>query len=460
MSERTVDLSAGPREWLGLAVLVLPTLLLSMDVTVLYLAIPSLTADLRPSPGELLWIADAYGFLIAGFLVTMGTLGDRVGRRRLLLIGAAAFLVASVVAAYAPTAQSLILARGLLGIAGATLMPSTLALIGGMFRDARQRGVAIGVWGAGLSGGVALGPVAGGILLERYWWGSAFLLAVPVMALLLVAGPVLLPEHRDAGAGRPDLVSVLLSLAGILPVVYGIKRLAEGGHPTLALLAVGAGLVAVTVFLRRQRTLASPLVDVRLFADRPFRVALTVLLVSLACVAGMYLFVTLYLQRVVGLSPLGAGLWLLPSALAMILTSVVAPMLVRRIPLPRLLALSLTVSASGFLLLTRLDGGPGVGTLVAGMVLVYLGSGPIMALGTETVLNAAPAERAGSASALSETSVELGLALGVAVLGSIGTFLQREHSFTTGVTVVAWIGAALLTALAALTVIALSRRTR
>ncbi|MEU4807134.1 MFS transporter [Actinosynnema sp. NPDC023587] len=451
MSDRQLETPAGPREWLGLAVLVLPTALLSMDATVLYLALPSLAAELAPSPGQLLWISDAYGFLVAGFLVTMGSLGDRIGRRRLLLVGAAAFLVVSVSAAYAPTAELLIVARGLLGVAGATLMPSTLALIGGMFRDPRQRGVAIGLWSAGLSAGVALGPVAGGLLLEWFWWGSVFLLAVPVMLLLLVAGPILLPEHRDPDPGRLDLASVVLSLAAVLPVVYGIKHLAEGGSvlPGVVALVLGAG--AGSVFLRRQRVLDLPLIDLRLFAARPLRNALLVLLAALACVAGVYLFAALYLQREVGLSPLRAGLWLVPCAVAMIATSVAAPSLARRIPVHRLLAGSLVVSALGFLVLVWTPEEQGVVPLVVGLVLIYLGQGPVMALSTDVVVGAAPPGRAGAASALSETSVEFGLALGVAVLGSLGTFVQRGHDSTTGLAVVAGIGFVVLLGLALLT---------
>ncbi|QFU88408.1 MFS transporter [Amycolatopsis sp. YIM 10] len=448
MPDRQLEISAGPREWLGLAVLVLPTALLSMDATVLYLALPSLAAELAPSPGQLLWISDAYGFLVAGFLVTMGTLGDRIGRRRLLLIGAAAFLVTSVLAAFAPTAGLLIVARGLLGIAGATLMPSTLALIGGMFRDPRQRGTAIGLWSAGLSGGVALGPIAGGLLLEWFWWGSVFLLAVPVMVLLLLTGPFLLPEHRDPEPGKLDLASVALSLAAVLPVVYGIKHLAEGGSALPGGIALALGAGAGVVFLRRQRRLSVPLIDLRLFAARPFRNALVVLLGALACVAGVYLFAALYLQQEAALSPIEAGLWLVPSAAAMVLTSVAAPALTRRLPVHRVLAWSLVVAALGFLVLAWTSG---IAPLVIGLVLIYLGLGPVMALSTDIVVSAAPPDRAGAASALSETSVEFGLALGVAVLGSVGTFVQSRHDFTTGLTAVAAIGVAVLLAMAALT---------
>lgn len=418
---------AGAKEWLGLAVLALPTLLLSVDATVLYLALPHLGADLRPSGAETLWIIDVYGFMIAGFLITMGTLGDRIGRRKLLMIGALAFGVASVAAAYATDPALLIGARALLGIAGATLMPSTLALITTMFHDPGQRGAAIGVWAACFSAGVAAGPLIGGALLELFWWGSVFLLAVPVMVLLLVAAPILLPESRDPQPGRLDLVSVLLSLAAILPVIYGLKVVASDGVEAGAVAAVVVGLVAAVVFVRRQRSLPDPLLDVRLFARPAFLGALLALLVGLAVVGVVYMFVTQYLQMVAGHSPLAAGLWLLPSAVAMIVASMAAPALARRVPAGRLVAAALVVSAAGYLLLAFVDGPGGLAPAVIGLVVVYLGIGPMMALGTELVVGAAPPARAGSAAAMSETSMELGLALGVAVLGSVGTAVYRNE---------------------------------
>src|SRR6188474_2903990 len=188
---------AGRREWLGLAVIALPCVLYSMDLTVLELAVPRLSADLKPTAAQLLWILDIYGFLVAGSLITMGTLGDRIGRRRLLMIGAAAFGVASVIAAFSTSAEMLIATRALLGLAGATLAPSTLSLIRNMFLDQQQRTVAIGIWISSYSVGAAIGPLVGGILLEHFWWGSVFLIGVPVMVLLLVVGPMLLPEFRD-----------------------------------------------------------------------------------------------------------------------------------------------------------------------------------------------------------------------------------------------------------------------
>src|SRR5688572_32719345 len=220
---------AGRREWLGLAVIALPCVLYSMDLTVLNVAVPHLSADLQPSSSQLLWIIDIYGFLVAGFLITMGTLGDRIGRRRLLLIGAVAFGLGSVLAAFSTSAEMLIVARALLGVAGATLAPSTLSLIFNMFHDPQQRTFAIGVWIASYSAGAAIGPLLGGVMLEFFWWGSVFLLGVPVMALILIAGPRLLPESKDPDAGRLDLTSAALSIVAVLAVIYGFKQIAEDG---------------------------------------------------------------------------------------------------------------------------------------------------------------------------------------------------------------------------------------
>ncbi|MFC9970430.1 MFS transporter [Spirillospora sp. NPDC127200] len=416
---------AGPREWGGLAVLSLPTVLLGLDVTVLYLALPSLAEDLRPSGTEALWIMDAYGFLIAGFLITMGTLGDRIGRRRLLMIGAAAFGAVSVVAAYSESAELLIAARAALGIAGATLMPSTLALISNMFGDARQRSVAIGVWATSFALGMALGPLVGGAMLARFWWGSAFLLAVPVAVVLLVAAPVLVPEYRAPRRGRFDLLSVALSLGAILPVIYAVKRFAEEGPdaPTIVSSALGLGFAAL--FVRRQGRLASPLLDVRLFADRTFSAALSILLVGLVGVGGVMLLVTQQLQLVEELSPIEAGAWMGPPALMMFVAAIGSPLVARRVRPGTVVAGALALSTVGYVLLTQVDATGGVTLIVIGFGLVYLGLGTIAALGTDLVVGAAPPEKAGSAAAMSETVQELGLAMGVAILGSLATAVYR-----------------------------------
>ncbi|MER6522661.1 MFS transporter [Streptomyces sp. NPDC001553] len=417
---------AGPREWLGLAVLALPTLLLSIDVSVLHLAVPHISEGLDPSAAQMLWIIDIYGFLIAGFLVTMGTLGDRIGRRKLLLIGAAAFGVASLAAVFADSPAMLIAARAAMGIAGATLMPSTLALIINMFRDGRQRGVAIAVWVTMFSVGIALGPVVGGAMLEYFWWGSVFLLGVPIMGLLLVAGPILLPEYRDEDAGRLDLTSVALSLAAILPIIYGLKEIANDGVGPIPILALVAGLIVGVLFVRRQRTLASPLLDLELFGNRTFRTALITLLLSMLVAGGTYLTVTQYLQLVGGLSPMKAGLYLLPAAFALIVTAVVSPMAASRFRPAYVVAAGLAVSGIGHLMLSLADSSSGVAQVVTGFAFVYAGGGPLIALGTDIVVGSARPEQAGSAAAISETSTELGMALGVALLGSLGTAVYRS----------------------------------
>lgn len=416
---------AGRREWVALAVLALPTLLVSMDLTVMYLAVPHISADLHPSSSQLLWIADIYGFLIAGSLITMGTLGDRVGRRRLLMIGAVAFAVVSVLTALSTSAAMLIASRALLGVAGATLMPSTLALIRNLFADARQRTVAIGVWVSTFSAGAAIGPVFGGVLLDHFWWGSVFLLGVPVMGVLVVLGPLLLPEFRDPNAGRLDLTSVALSLAGVLAVIYGLKQIAENGVGWVPALSMALGLGAGATFVLRQGRLADPLIDLRLFRTTAFSAALTTETLALFAYSGTYLFLTQYLQLVYGLTPLQAGLWLLPATAGTVLGSTLTPLLVRRVRPAMILGTSLIVAALGFGVLTQVDVASGLGIVIMASVVFDVGIVPSVTLGTDIVVGAAPPERAGAASAISETATELGLALGVAVIGSIGTAAYR-----------------------------------
>ncbi|WP_246025632.1 MFS transporter [Saccharopolyspora antimicrobica] len=410
---------------MGLAVLALPTLLLALDQSVLFLALPHLTEDLRPTGTQMLWIMDVYGFMMAGFLVTMGTLGDRIGRRKLLLIGAVLVGAASVTAAFSTSAEMLITTRALLGIAAASLMPSTLALISNMFQEPHQRGRAIAVWASCFMAGTALGPVIGGVLLEFFWWGSVFLLGVPIMVVLLIAAPFVLPEYRDPDGGRLDLFSVVLSLAAILPVVYGLKVLARDGWQLLPLAAIAAGTAVGAVFVRRQRKLAHPLLDLRLFRYGAFTASLLILMITMVTTGGSYLFITGFLQMVAGLSPMQAGLWMVPSALASIAAAMAAPILVKRLPMGVVIGAGLGLTAAGYLLIAFVDAVGGLPLLVTGFVIVFLGTGPIGALGTNLVVSSAPPERGGSAASLSETSGELGVSLGVAALGSLGTALYR-----------------------------------
>jgi DHA2 family multidrug resistance protein-like MFS transporter len=418
---------AGWREWIGLAVIALPCLLVTMDLTVLYLAVPDLSADLAPTSSQLLWILDIYGFLIAGSLVTMGTLGDRIGRRRLLLIGAAAFGAVSVLAAFSRSAEMLIVARALLGVAGATLAPSTLSLIRNMFADPGQRALAVGVWVTSFSAGAVVGPLAGGLLLEFFWWGSVFLLAVPAMAVLLAVGPALLPEYRDPGAGRLDLVSAALSLVGVLAVVYGLKRVAEDGLGWAPTLSVLAGLAVGAAFVLRQRGLTDPLIDLRLFRAPAFGASLAAIAIAMVVMSGTFLFTAQYLQLVLGLPPLQAGLWTVPQFVGLIAGSVLAPLVARRLRPASVMAGGLALAAAGFATLARVDAASGLALLVAGSVVFSFGLAPVFALGTDIIVGAAPPEHAGAASGISETGNELGGALGIAILGSIGAAAYRDR---------------------------------
>jgi MFS transporter, DHA2 family, multidrug resistance protein len=423
-----IDVSrAGRREWVGLGVIALPCLLYSMDLTVLYLAVPSLTADLEPTSTELLWITDIYGFMLAGFLITMGTLGDRIGRRRLLLIGAAAFGVGSVLAAFSTSVEMLIVTRALLGLAAATLAPSTLSLIRNMFLDPRQRTFAIGVWTTSFSVGAALGPLLGGVLLEFFWWGSVFLVAVPVMLLLLALGPRLLPEYRDPNAGRLDLVSAGLSVLAMLALVYGLKEIAAGGLEGTPLLSLLLGVGVGLLFVRRQQTLADPLIDLRLFRSRTFSTALAAITSTFAVMFGTFLFIAQYLQLVLGYSPLEAGLWTAPSSFGFIAGAMLSSVLVRMVRPAFVIAGGLALAAAGLVLLAQVGSDSSVALVVAASVILSLGVAAPVTLLTDLIVGCVPPERAGVASGISETGTELGGALGIAVLGSIGVAVYRNE---------------------------------
>jgi DHA2 family multidrug resistance protein-like MFS transporter len=499
VSVPSADVRATRREWFGLAVIVLPCLLVSMDLSVLFYALPFISAELSPSSAELLWIVDLYGFVLAGFLITMGTLGDRIGRRKLLLAGAALFGVASVIAAYSTSTEMLIAARALLGIAGATLAPSTLSLIRNMFHDDRQRQVAISVWTMGFAGGAIFGPIIGGFLLEHFSWGSVFLLNVPVMVLLLVLGPLLLPEFRDPKPGPFDLAGAVLSLATILPVIYGVKKIAADGFDWAHLGSTAIGVGFGALFLRRMRTAAHPMLDVRLFRRAQFSGAVITGAVTFLVLAGIGMFVSQYLQLVLGYGPMAAALWSTPAVAGMALGVTLATMFAARLRPAVIVSTGLVLGAIGFGLLAQIDASAGVGWVVASWVVTSAGIGAVATISTDLVLATAPKESAGAGAAISETANEFGGAAGIALLGSLGAVVYKaeltdsapaghelgpaketlgsafevaaglpgtvrdqlvtaaSQSFVTGIQWVAWIGAGGMVAIAAFVLVALRR---
>jgi DHA2 family multidrug resistance protein-like MFS transporter len=424
--DQKIPARATRREWLALAAIALPCMVYAMDLTVLNLALPAISADLKPSASQLLWIVDIYGFMVAGFLITMGTLGDKIGRRRLLMIGSAAFAVASGAAAMASSVESLIVLRAVLGIAGATLAPSTLSLMSNIFHDERERRVAIGIWISSYSVGAVIGPLVGGAILHYFSWPAIFLVAVPVMLLLLAVGPVLLPEYRDPKAGNLDLRSVGLSLFAVLGLVYALKQFAEGNAAWHTWLAAAAAAASALAFARRQGVVAYPLLDLQLFKQKKFAAAISTYALTSFAMFGVYIFSSQYLQLVLGFTPLIAGLCTVPWAASFVLGSMITPWLAQRASATRVITYGLLVATAGFAALAMIDGRYGLAWLIGGMIVMGIGMAPVFTLGNDIVLSTAPRERAGAASAISETSSELSGAMGIAVFGSLATVLYRD----------------------------------
>lgn len=407
------------RAWLALAVLMLPTLLVSVDNTVLSFALPAISRDLAPTAAQQLWIIDAYPLVLAGLLVAMGSAGDRYGRRRMLLIGSIGFTVVSVGAAFAPTAEALIAARAALGFFGAMLMPSTLSLLRTVFVEREQRRLAIAIWASGFAAGAALGPIVGGVLLEHFHWGSVFLLAVPVLVPMLILVPILIPESRDPAPGRIDVLSTLLSLAAMGPVVFGIKSIATGGVDGTGVAAIMLGLGAGTWFVLRQLRSETPMLDVRLFRQGSFGGAVVVNLFSVIALVGFLFFVSQHLQLIAGLSPVVAGTALLPGLVAMIVAGLVVVPIARRVRPRVLVPVALALSASGYVIVALNATADSIAPVVIAFVLLGVGIGAAETVSNELILSSAPPAKAGAASAVSETAYELGAVLGTAGLGSI-----------------------------------------
>ncbi|MER6236969.1 MFS transporter [Streptomyces clavifer] len=422
-----------PGRWIALTVLVLAVLLVAVDATVLGLATPFLSEDLEPTGTQLLWIGDVYSFVIAGLLVSMGSLGDRIGRKKLLLCGAVAFGAVSVLNAYATTPEMMIVARALLGVAGATLMPSTLALIRNLFHDPRERSLAIGIWGAMASAGAAVGPVVGGVLLEHFWWGSVFLINLPVMAVLVAVGVKMIPESKDPAPGPWDVPSVGLSLIGMIGIVYAIKDLAAHGADWPVAVAAVGGVLALVWFVRRQFRLPAPLLDMRLFHHRGFSGAVLADLLTILGLSGLVFFLSQFLQLVQGRGPLEAGLAELPAAIGAVTAGLLAGRAARRFSVRSVVAGGLGAIGLALAVVTLIHKETGYPLLGFVLLVVGVGAGFSFTVTADVILSSVPKQHAGSASAVSETAYELGAALGIALLGSIVTGVYQGFATPDGV---------------------------
>ncbi|HET6271052.1 MAG TPA: MFS transporter [Arthrobacter sp.] len=414
------------RDWLALALLMFPVLLVAVDNTALTFALPAIARSLDASGVQLLWIVDAYPLVLAGLLVAMGSLGDRVGRRRLLFIGSTGFAAVSAATAFAPSAEWLIAGRAGLGFFGAMLMPSTLSLIRNIFPEPNRRRLAVAIWAAGFSGGAALGPVAGGWLVEHFWWGAVLLVAVPIILPLLLLGPALIPESRDPHPGRVDVPSIVLSLLVMVPVVYGIKALATHGLAPGPLASICFGLLMGYVFVRRQRaleqrSLAAPLLDISLFHNRIFSTAITANVLALFSFNGFVLFLAQHLQLLEGHSPSQSGVAMVPALIATVVAGLLVVPLVRKVRPGFVVAGGLLLGAGGYFLVAFGDHSNGPALLLAALLLLCLGVGAAETISNDLILGAAPAEKSGAAAAISETGYEVGSLLGTAILGSILT---------------------------------------
>ncbi|MER5769457.1 MFS transporter [Streptomyces sp. NPDC001985] len=413
--------AGGGNRWVVLLVLCISLLLVAVDATVLHIAVPAVTEDLRPSGVELLWIVDAYPLICAALLILFGTLGDRVGRRRVLLLGYGIFGAASALAAFAPTPELLIAARALLGIGGAMIMPATLSILRTVFPDRRERAMAIGIWTAVAAVGAATGPVLGGLLIEYFWWGSVFLINIPLMVVILPLGRWLLPESRGGFDGPWDVLGALMAAGGILGVVLGVKRLGVG-HGPLDLMTSGPlllGAVLLTLFVRRQRRRPQPLIDIRMFSAPAFSTSVGCIVLAMLALVGLELIAVQYLQLILGLSPLETGLRLLPLTFAAMAAGATGSYTLRRVGPRRMVAWGFVLTAGAVLLLTPMGQQDRPLLLAAGFVLLGFGLQTTLFAAYESMLSEAPPEHAGGAAAIGETSYQLGAGMGIALLGSV-----------------------------------------
>jgi DHA2 family multidrug resistance protein-like MFS transporter len=420
--------SSRTRGILALAALALPTLLVAVDISVLAVALPTMGRELHASATELLWMTDSYNFMVAGAMLTTGAIADRIGRRRMILVCAAIFAIASGIGAFATTPELVIVARGVMGLAGSAILPASMALLGGLFTDEKTRIQAMGVMMTVFLGGMAIAPFVGGLLLAHFWWGSVFLMGVPVMAVTIAVVPRLIPESKADVPAPLDLASAALSVFAVLSLVFALKRAVNSGFDSSVLVALVAGVVLGTVFLRRQATLEHPLMDLGLLARPRVRRTLTALFLTALLMGGTSLFFNLYLQEVQGLSPLDAAWWMLPMMVSMIAAANLGPWLNRRLPQRTVVVSMMSVMAVGFALYVVAPASAAGRPVVAtGASLATFGIGAVFPMLMDGVISSAPPERAASSASLAQLSNELGIALGLTVLGSLGTVVYRAR---------------------------------
>ncbi|MER6315735.1 MFS transporter [Streptomyces sp. NPDC001581] len=419
--QRICAASGGANRWVVLAVLCVSLVLVALDATILHVAVPSLTEDLRPGPIELLWIVDAYPLVCASLLILFGTLGDRVGRRRILLLGYGLFGVASAIAALADNAQVLIAARALLGIGGAMIMPATLSILRQVFPDRRERALAIGIWTAVAAVGAASGPVLGGFLVQHFWWGSVFLINIPLMALILPLGRWLLPESRGSADGPWDVLGALMAAAGVLGSVLGIKRLGAERHllDAQAVVPLLLGAVLLVLFVRRQKRRTHPLIDMRMFSRAAFSTSVACIVLAMLALVGLELIAVQYLQLVLELSPLETGLRLLPLTFAAMAAGATGSYTLGRVGPRTMVSLGFLLTAFAVLLLTLMGQQDRPLLLTVGFILLGFGLQTTLFAAYESMLSEAPAATAGGAASIGETSYQLGAGIGIALLGSV-----------------------------------------
>jgi EmrB/QacA subfamily drug resistance transporter len=419
------------RRWATLVVLCVSLIVIGLDNTILNVALPTLVRDLGASASELQWIVDAYTIVFAGLLLTAGSLGDRFGRYKTLVIGLTIFGLGSTASAFAGSAKVLIITRALMGIGGAFIMPSTLSILTNIFTDPVERGRAIGIWAGIAALGIGLGPITGGFLLIHFWWGSVFLVNVPIVTIGLVAGCFLVPDSRDPSAPRLDPLGAALSMAGLSTLLWGvIEAPSHGWTSSSVVIAFVLGAVILLAFIGWESTTSSPMLDMRFFEDPRFSVASAAITLTFFALFGSIFLLTQYLQFVLGYSPIKAGAALLPQAFLLMIVAASSSTFVQRAGHKVVIATGLTLVALALLLATTLTASSSFLHVVGVTMVLGLGMGNVMAPATDSIMGSLPKEKAGVGSAVNDTTRQVGGALGVAVLGSILASRYRSHITT------------------------------